>query len=103
MTKEEMAAEKLRALAQRLRTTDLADIAWLLSKTQDRDDHIVEIAREKFELVRTGRENKLTRIESRLAEMADTYDIEVPLLFPEAPSYKEAMTVVSSRLRRLVP
>ena len=103
MTKEEMAAEKLRALAQRLRSTDLADLAWLLTETKDCDDHIAEIAREKFELVRTGRENKLTRIESRLAEMADTYDIEVPLLFPGAPSYKEAMTVITSRLRRLVP
>jgi predicted nucleotidyltransferase component of viral defense system len=103
MTKEEMAAEKLRALAQRLRSTDLADLAWLLSETPDRDDHIAEIAREKFALVRTGRENKLARVETRLAEMADTYDVEVPFLFPEASSYKEAMSIVTSRLGRLIP
>ncbi len=103
MTKEEMAAEKLRAIAQRLRSTDLADLAWLLSATQGSDDHIAEIAREKFKLVRTGRGNKLKRIENRLAELADTYDNEVPLLFPEAPSYSEAMAIVTPRLRKLVP
>jgi len=102
MTKEEMAAEKLRAIAQRLRPTDLADLSWLLSATQASDDHIAEITVEKFELVKTGRENKLMRIESRLAEMADTYDIEVPSLFPEAPSYREAMAIVGPRLKRLV-
>jgi predicted nucleotidyltransferase component of viral defense system len=103
LTKEEMAAEKLRALAQRLRPTDLADLAWLLSETQDNDGHIAEIAVVKFEVVKGGAANKLPRIESRLAEMAETYDTVVPPLFPGAHSYKEAMAIVGPRLKKLVP
>lgn len=103
MTKEEMASEKLRAIAQRLRPTDLADLSWLLSATPNSDDHIAELAVEKFKLVKSGRENKRERLESRLDEMADTYDIEVPPLFPGAPSYKEAMAIVAPRLKRIVP
>ncbi len=103
LTKEEMAAERLRAIAQRLRTTDLAGLVWLLSVTRDSDDHIAEMAVEKFKLVSAGRENKLKRVESRLAEMAESYDNEVPLLFPTAPSYNDAMAIVAPRLKRLVP
>jgi predicted nucleotidyltransferase component of viral defense system len=103
MTTNEMAAEKLRTLAQRRRSTDLADLAWLLSKTTTEDEHIAAIAEVKFELVARGRSNRIERINLRLAEMADSYDDEVPGLFPEAPSYREAMEIVGPRLASLVP
>ncbi len=104
MTVPEMAAEKLRTLAQRLRPTDLADQAALLQRTPEKDDgHIAELAVAKFELVKAGRANRIDRIHAHLEEMGETYDIVVPELFPNAPSYREAMGIVAPRLRNLVP
>lgn len=104
MTVPEMASEKLRTLAQRIRPTDLADQAVLLQRTPERDDgHIAELAVVKFEQVKAGRANRIDRILEHLADMAETYDIVVPGLFPEAPPYREAMDIVSPRLRNLVP
>lgn len=103
MAVEEMAAEKLRALAQRQRPTDLADLAVLLERSPEGDESITRLALVKFELVAEGRAKRIDRIERRLTDMADTYDIVVPGLFPEAPSYREAMAIVWPRITGLVP
>lgn len=99
----EMAAEKLRALAQRLRETDLADLAVLLKDETTDDDAVALFARTKFELVKQGRANRIDRIERNLGELAETYDNVVPQLFPGAPSYREAAGIVWPRITSLVP
>ncbi len=102
MQVEEMAAEKLRTLAQRRRATDLADLAVLLSHCRA-DGLIAEYARAKFSIVKQGRMNRVERIERTIAELADTYDDVIPALFPAAPNYREAVAIVTPRLRLLVP
>ena len=102
MEVEEMAAEKLRALAQRLRETDLADLAVMLRREAISDEAVARFAQTKFELVAQGRANRLDRIERNLGEMASTYDV-VPQLFPDAPSYREASDIVLPRIKSLVP
>jgi predicted nucleotidyltransferase component of viral defense system len=103
MEVEEMAAEKLRALAQRLRETDLADLAVMLNDATINDDSVARFAQTKFELVKQGRANRIDRIERNLGELAQTYDDVVPQLFPDAPSYREAADVVWPRIQSLVP
>jgi len=103
MQVEEMAAEKLRALAQRLRATDLADLAVLLQRDATDDELIGRFAEVKFELVAQGRANRVDRLERNLNELAETYDDVVPQLFPDAPTYQEAASIVWSRMRALVP
>jgi predicted nucleotidyltransferase component of viral defense system len=103
MHEDEMAAEKLRALAQRLRPTDLADLAVILSRPESDDKSIGRTAIVKFEQVKQGRSNRRERIEQNLAEMADTYDDVIPGLFPQAPSYREAMDIVWPRIATLIP
>ena len=103
MQVEEMAAEKLRALAQRLRETDLADLAVMLRGGAVSDDTIARFAITKFELVKRGRANRIDRIERNLGELSETYDDVVPQLFPGAPSYREAADIVWPRIRVLVP
>ena len=51
MTLPEMSAEKLRALAQRVRPTDLADLAKMLLREEALDEDIARLAQHKFELV----------------------------------------------------
>ena len=103
MSVEEMAAEKLRTLAQRRRPTDLADLAVLLERSNIQDSRIGELAEVKFKLVRAGRANRVDRIRDRLAEMANEYDDAVPELFPEAPNYERAMSIVWPRIQNLIP
>ena len=103
MSIEEMAAEKLRTLAQRLRPTDLADLAVMLRRETAEDANIARLAVTKFELVAKGQANRLDRIERNLKEMADTYDDTVPALFPGAPPYREAMEIAWPRIKPLVP
>jgi len=103
MQVEEMAAEKLRALAQRLRETDLADLAVMLNDGAIDDAAIAGFAVTKFELVRQGRANRVDRIERNLGELAHTYDDVVPQLFPGAPTYREATDIVWPRIKSLVP
>lgn len=103
METAEMAAEKLRALTQRLRGTDLADLAVLLLDDAVQDDDVARYAVTKFELVAHGRANRIDRIERNLRELADTYDDVVPPLFPDAPNYREAFTIVWPRIKPLVP
>ena len=45
----------------------------------------------------------MERVERHLADLADSYDNEVPGLVPEASSYAEAMEIVGTRLTSLVP
>ncbi len=103
MAMAEMAAEKLRALAQRLRPTDFADLATMLKREPASDDDIARLAQVKFELVAKGRSNRLDRIESQIRDMADSYDTVVPGLFPEAPSYRQTLEIVWQRLKSLIP
>jgi len=103
MSMNEMAAEKLRTLAQRLRPTDLADLAVILTSATTTDGDIARLAQHKFELVAKGAANRIERIERNLKDMADTYDDVVPALFPDAPSYREAMTIVWPRIKSLIP
>lgn len=69
MAVAEMAAEKLRALAQRLRETDLADLAVMLQDDTIRDDEVARLAETKFELVKQGRANRIDRIERNLGDL----------------------------------
>ena len=103
MQPAEMVAEKLRALAQRIRATDLADLAVLLSTEQLEDHAIARYAVEKFRLVKHGRLNRSARVERNIAELADSYDDVVRNLFPDAPTYAEATAVVLPRVRSLIP
>jgi len=103
METAEMAAEKLRALAQRLRETDLADLAVLLRDETTDDDAVASFTKAKFELVKQGRANRIDRIERNLRELGETYDDVVPQLFPDAPSYRESMDIVWPRIKALVP
>jgi predicted nucleotidyltransferase component of viral defense system len=103
MEPEEMAAEKLRTLAQRRRPTDLADLAVLLQDGAV-DSLIAQYALPKFDnLVKQGLANRIERIEFTIGELAETYDDEIALMFPAAPRYKEAVAIVIPRIRSLVP
>ena len=103
MTLPEMSAEKLRALAQRVRPTDLADLAKMLLREKALDEDIARLAQHKFELVRQGAANRVERIEEHLREIKADYDAVVPGLFPEAPTYAEAMEIVWPRTKPLIP
>ena len=103
MVVPEMAAEKLRALAQRARATDLADLAEMLTGDEVRDEDIARLAVTKFELVKQGSANRADRIERNLREIATDYDAVVPALFPAARPYREAMEIVWPRIRPLIP
>jgi hypothetical protein len=86
-----------------LRPTDLADLAVILTSATTTDGAIARLAQHKFELVAKGAANRIDRIERNLKDMADTYDDVVPALFPHAPSYREAMTIVWPRIKSLIP
>ena len=103
MAVTEMAAEKLRTLAQRTKATDLADIAELLVHAEAVDDEIGALAETKFKLVREGAVNRAVRIERNLLQMREDYDATVLPLFPGARSYADAMAIVWPRIRRLIP
>lgn len=99
----EIAAEKLRTLAQRARPTDLADLAVVLGRDDVNDDDVARVAREKFRLVAKGRANRVLRIEANLVAIGADYDATVSLLFPEGPPYAEALQAVWPRIRSLIP
>jgi len=103
MAPAEMAAEKIRALAQRVKETDLADLAELLMRLEVRDDDVARLARHKFELVRAGAANREQRIHEHLVEMAGDYDATVRGFFPDARPYAEAFALVWPRIKGLVP
>jgi len=97
----EIAAEKLRTLAQRLRPSDLSDLARLLGERDVVDDDLVRsIIPAKFApgLVKPG--DHAQRIRESIAAMAGDYETQMAGLDPEAPSYEDATRVVLGRLRR---
>lgn len=100
MTVSEMSAEKLRTLAQRTRPTDLADLALMLQREDARDEDIGRLAVHKFKDVAAGAK---TNIERNLKFMGADYDNVVPGLSPDAPTYGEAMEIVSNRIKPLIP
>lgn len=94
----EFAGEKLRTLAQRLRPTDLADLAFLLQKKMARPEDIAQVVPVKFAkgLVRQG--NPSGRIHENILALAAEYDTAVPDLAPDAMSYADARDVVMAHL-----
>jgi predicted nucleotidyltransferase component of viral defense system len=101
MQLDEIVAEKLRALAQRERPTDLSDIAMIL-----RDNHVDrrrarELTAKKFELVRRG--NYRTRIEENILAMGAEYNDAVSAVAPDAPDYAAARNLVERELAGLLP
>jgi predicted nucleotidyltransferase component of viral defense system len=99
---EEIIAEKLRALAQRSRPTDLSDLAWLLERVgAELDDALVaELVARKFVpgLVAPG--DHQGRVLQQIDGFAGVYDDQVPALAPDAPSYSAASKLVKARLAR---
>jgi predicted nucleotidyltransferase component of viral defense system len=103
MAVPEMAAEKMRALAQRTRATDLADLAEMLARDDVSDVDIARLAIAKFAFVKQGTANRSDRIERNLEEIGRDYDVVVPSLFPNARSYRDAVEIVWPRIRPLIP
>lgn len=103
MSVPEMAAEKLRAVAQRVQVTDLADLAEMLARDDVRDHDVARLAVGKFELVKQGASNRVLRVEEHLQQMGADYDDVVPGLFPGARPYREAMAIVWPRIKGLIP
>lgn len=99
---EEIVAEKLRALAQRPRPTDLSDLAWLLERVGgELDDALVaKLVTRKFVpgLVAPG--DHQGRVLQQIDGFAGVYDDQVPALAPDAPSYSAASAFVKARLAR---
>lgn len=103
MNINEIVAEKMRALAQRRRPTDLSDLAMVLTANPLglNDPTIRELAVKKFELVKPG--DRVARIEANVVAMGASYDAAVSALTSDAPVYQEASEIVMRRLRNLIP
>jgi predicted nucleotidyltransferase component of viral defense system len=101
MTLAEIVAEKLRALAQRDRPTDLADLAMILGKGGIDEDRVRLLAGRKFELVKAG--NRRVRIEDTIARLAAQYDEAVGAVAADAPTYADASELVLGSLNALLP
>lgn len=97
----EIVAEKLRALAQRDRPTDLADLAMILTTESVDERRVRKLAVKKFELVRSG--NHKDRIEETIARLGGQYDDAISAVAPDAPAYEAASRAVLSRLASLLP
>lgn len=101
MDPSEIAAEKLRTLAQRQRPSDLSDLARLLDERKVVDDELVRsIVPAKFApgLVKPGDHEQ--RIRENIAAIAGEYEVVMRGLDPEAPTYEDACRIVLGRLRR---
>ena len=103
LTLEETVAEKLRTLLQRLRPTDLSDLALILRDHGGQLDrtHVRELAVAKFTLVKQG--DRQGRIESNIEGMRASYEETVPGLAPDAPPFVEARGLVFAALTTLLP
>ena len=101
MQLEEIVAEKLRAIAQRDRPTDLSDLAMILSAGEVDERRVRRLARVKFELVKQG--DVRTRIEDTIVRLGGLYEAGVAAVAPDAPSYADASRVVLERLPALLP
>jgi predicted nucleotidyltransferase component of viral defense system len=103
MAPEEMAAEKLRTLAQRRRPTDLSDLAYLIDRVGIDDDVVRDVVPHKFKpgLVKPGSHEDVIR--ANIDRMRADYESTVPALAPGAPPYDDAAKLVLGRLGRLLP
>jgi predicted nucleotidyltransferase component of viral defense system len=97
----EIVAEKLRALAQRNRPTDLADLAMILRKNAIEPSRVRAIAGRKFELVKAG--DRRARIEATITRLGAQYDDAIGAVAPDAPSYAVAAEIVLDSLSSLLP
>lgn len=101
MTIDEIVAEKLRALTQRERPTDLADVAMILRDDTVDEQRVRALAARKFELVKAG--DHRARIESNIRAMGARYDDAVSAVAPDAPDFATAARVLTGRLAALLP
>ncbi|HEY2142483.1 MAG TPA: nucleotidyl transferase AbiEii/AbiGii toxin family protein [Solirubrobacteraceae bacterium] len=103
LTLEETVAEKLRTLLQRLRPTDLSDLALILRDHGDQLDqgHVRGLAVAKFALVKQG--DRRGRLEANVEAMRATYGHTMPGLAPDAPSFTDAQKLVGDALPALLP
>ncbi|MCA1678697.1 MAG: nucleotidyl transferase AbiEii/AbiGii toxin family protein [Actinobacteria bacterium] len=105
MAINEIVAEKLRALCQRQRPTDLSDLAMIFSREAARLDNatIVRLAEQKFApgLVRDG--DRMGRVEENVEAMISAYTDTIPGLAPDAPDFSSAKAMVLGRVRHLIP
>jgi predicted nucleotidyltransferase component of viral defense system len=101
MQLDEIVAEKLRALVQRVRPTDLSDLAMILRDNTTNSRRIHKLTARKFELVRDG--HRRGRIEANIQAMKTGYDNAVGAVAPDAPDYQTASSLVIGRLSALLP
>lgn len=101
MRLDEIVAEKLRALAQRDRPTDLSDLAMILRAGAVDASRVRGLAAKKFEIVRSG--DHRSRIEERVVAMASVYNDAVGAVAPDAPDYDAARRCVLGALSSLLP
>lgn len=101
MVLAEIVAEKLRALAQRDRPTDLADLAMVLDRDEVDEGRVRDLAEIKFRLVKAG--NHRARIEETIERLRLSYDAAVAAVAPDAPPYASAARTVAGRLTSLLP
>jgi predicted nucleotidyltransferase component of viral defense system len=101
MQLNEIVAEKLRALAQRDRPTDLSDLAMILSASTVDDAQVRELVAVKFELVKQG--DPHARIEDTVMRLGGDYDASIAAVAPDAPDYANARRVLMGRLSSLLP
>lgn len=98
---EEIVAEKLRALAQRVRATDLSDIAMILDRNEVDPELVRRLVAKKFELVRAG--DHSARIASNIADMAPEYQSAIDAVAPDAPCFEDASSILQKRLDAFLP
>lgn len=101
MQLEEIVAEKLRTLVQRVRPTDLADLAQILAGHEVDADTVARLADHKFQLVKQGSRSK--RIEENMLAIGADYESAVRAVAPDAPDYETAKARVLAALPRLLP
>ncbi|MEX1141393.1 MAG: nucleotidyl transferase AbiEii/AbiGii toxin family protein [Thermoleophilaceae bacterium] len=97
----EIVAEKLRALAQRDRPTDLSDLAMILATATIDEPRVRELVVKKFELVKPG--NHRARIEETVVRLGGQYDNAISAVAPDAPAYDDVAKIVLDKLASLVP
>lgn len=98
MALEEIVAEKLRALAQRQRPTDLADVAMILARGGFDSALIAQLLAKKLKPARRSE-----RIAERIVSMGSEYDDAVSAVAPDAPPYRDASALVLRELSSLLP
>lgn len=103
MAINEIVAEKLRALCQRRRATDLSDLAMIFRDQAAvlSDADIVRIAVQKFTLVKDG--DRAARIERNIGLVATEYANTVSSIAPDAPDFSTASETVLARIKHLIP